>query len=132
MTAMMVAFVAYLAQYVAEFASLTAMALGHIDLGDTVSWGALAGVFTPLLTSIVQRPNWTKQKRTVVGVLVSVVIGVLTCLADGSLDHAATVLMTLTAVVVASAATYKTLWQPSGIAGGIENATSPQSSKTSL
>lgn len=101
-------------------------ALPQIDLGDTVSWGALAGVLTPLLTSIVQRPTWSKQKRTVIGVLVSIVVGLLTCLADGTLDNAATLLATVTVVIVASAAAYKSLWQPSGVAPSLEHATTPK------
>lgn len=131
MTAMllMVAYVADLASYTV---ALAAMALAHLNLGDTVSWGALAGVFTPLLTSVVQRPNWSKEKRTAWGVVVSIAIGVLTCLADGSLDQAATALMTVTAVIVASATSYKTLWQPGGVAQAIELATTPASVKRTL
>lgn len=127
MTALLM--VAYVADLVSYTTALAAMALAHLDLGDTVSWGALAGVFTPLLTAIAQRPLWSGPKRTVVGVLISVVIGVLTCLADGTLDQAATALMTVTAVIVASATTYKTIWQPVGLAGGIENATTPRSQR---
>lgn len=130
MTALlMVAYVAHLAQYATAFAAqvgqLAVLALGHITLGDTASWGALLGVFTPLLTSIVQRPTWSGPKRTVVGVVVAVLIGVLTCLADGTLDQATTVLATVTVVVVASATTYKTLWKPSGVVGKLEAATTP-------
>jgi hypothetical protein len=116
----------YALAFVAHVAQI-AQSLPQIDIGDTVSWGALAGVFTPLLTSIVQRPTWSKPKRTIIGVIVSVVIGLFTCLADGTLDNAATLLATVTVVVVASAAAYKGLWQPSGVAPGLERATTPDS-----
>jgi hypothetical protein len=129
MTALlMVAYMAHLAQYATTLAAqvgMLALALAHIDLGDTAAWGLLAGVITPLLTSVVQRPTWSSRKRTVWGVVVSVVIGVLTCLADGTLDHATTVLATVAAVVVVSATTYKALWKPSGVTDSIEVATTP-------
>lgn len=129
MTAMLL-MVAYMADLATLTTALAVMALGNIELGDTVSWGILAGVFTPLLTSIVQRPTWSKGKRTAWGVVVSIVIGLLTCLTDGTLDQATTVLATVAAVVLAAATAYGNLWKPSGVAGAIENATTPQHAKT--
>ena len=94
-------------------------------LGDTVSWALLAGVFTPLLTSLAQQPRWTGAVRVVVGIVISVVVAVLTLLANGSLnDGAQTVLSIVALVVVTSAASYKAIWQPSGVAPKLENATS--------
>lgn len=129
MTALLL--VGYVAHLPGVVSALTAdltyvvLALPHIDLADTVSWGVLLGVFTPLLTAIVQRPTWSRPKRTVIAVVISIVLGLLTCLADGTLGQAETVLATVAAVVLASATAYKTLWQPVGVAGTIELATTP-------
>jgi hypothetical protein len=92
---------------------------------DTVSWGLIAGVLTPLLTSLAQQPKWSSRRRAVVGAAVSVLVGILTCLLNGDLGNGQTVLSTIAAVLVASMTTYKGLWKPTGVAGGIETATSP-------
>ena len=96
---------------------------------DSAQWLILAGVLTPLITSVVQQPKWTGTVRTIVGVVASVVIGVLTLLANGTLndvlnDGASTWLSLLALVVGAAAAAYKTIWVPMGVAPKIENATS--------
>lgn len=93
---------------------------------DTASWALLAGFLTPLLTSVVQQPQWSRTVRTVVGVLASVVTGVITLLANGAFnDGPQTVLSILALVVVTSGASYRTLWGPVGVAPKIETATSP-------
>lgn len=120
-TAALCAFALTAPAYAADGANAT----GNKALLDTASWALLAGVLTPLLTSLAQQPRWTGSTRTVVGVLISVVIGVVTLLANGSLnDGAQTVLSVIALVVVTSAAAYKTIWQPMGVAPKIENATS--------
>lgn len=96
---------------------------------DSAQWLILAGVLTPLVTSIAQQPRWTGTVRTIVGMVAAVVVGVLTLLANGTLDNvlnsgASTWLSLLALVVGASAAAYKTIWQPIGLAPKIENATS--------
>lgn len=94
-------------------------------LGDTASWALLAGFLTPLLTSVVQQPTWTSRTRTLVAVVASVIVGVVTLLANGSFnDGPQTVLSIVALVVVTSATAYKTIYVPSGIAPAIENATS--------
>lgn len=101
---------------------------------DSTQWLLIAGVLTPLITSVVQRPTWPERVRVVVGVVAAVVIGVLTLLANGTLgavlnDGAHTWLSLLALVIVASATAYKTLWKPSGVALAIENATTPASQR---
>lgn len=126
---LVVAYVADLVSYTtalaAQAAAFVAMALPHVALDDTVSWGIFAGVFTPILTSIAQRPTWTPRTRTLVGLGISVVIGVLTCLTDGTFTHTKTLLATVAAVTLVSVTTYKGLWKPSGVAPKIESATTP-------
>jgi hypothetical protein len=95
---------------------------------DTVSWGLIAGVVTPWLTSIVQQPRWSNRTRAWVGAGISVVIGILTCLVNGDLhaQEGQTVLATVAAVLVASQAAYSQLWKPTGVSPAIESATSPK------
>ncbi|MCX5070837.1 hypothetical protein OOJ91_33875 [Micromonospora lupini] len=76
---------------------------------DTPSWALLVGVVTPFLVSIVNQPQWSKPVRQTVAVLVAVVLGVLGCLADGTLGDGMTVLQVITVVAVASHAAYKTV-----------------------
>lgn len=97
------------------------------NLSETASWGLIAGVLLPLLTSVVQQPKWTNRTRVFVGWGLALVAGVLTCLANGTLDNfdtsPETVLGTIALVMVASQATYAG-WKKSGVAPAIENATS--------
>lgn len=124
-----VAYVADLVSYTtaltAQLVAFVAMALPHVALDDTVSWGVFAGVFTPLLISVAQRKTWTGATRTLVGVGISIVIGILTCLSDGTFTHTKTLLATVAAVTLVSVTTYKGLWKPSGIAPALEKATTP-------
>lgn len=124
-----VAYVADLVSYTTALAAHTvafvAMALPHVALDDTVSWGVFAGVFTPILVSIAQRKTWSGPSRTLVGVGISIVIGILTCLADGTFTHTKTLLATVAAVTLVSVTTYHGLWKPSGVAPAIEKATTP-------
>ncbi|WP_431976094.1 hypothetical protein [Micromonospora haikouensis] len=78
-------------------------------LRDTPSWALLLGVANPLLVSLVNQPHWSKPVRQTVAVLVAVVVGVLGCLADGTLGETRTVLQVVAIVAVASHAAYKTL-----------------------
>ena len=99
-------------------------------LADTASWALLAGVLTPLLTSLIQQPRWSPRARTVVAVVVSIAVGVMTLLASGAFkDGAQTILSTIALVVVASAAAHKNIWQPAGVTPAIEKATSPSEPK---
>jgi hypothetical protein len=92
---------------------------------DTVSWGLILGVLTPLATALVQQPRWGTKTRAVVGALVAIVVGVVTCLANGDIESGQTVLATVAVVLVAAQATYKGFWQPTRIAPKVEAATSP-------
>lgn len=92
---------------------------------DTVSWGLIAGVLVPWLTAVVQRP-WCTKARELVAVAHSVVVGMLTCLANGDLVKAPTVLATVAAVLVASQVSYDKLWRHVGVRA-VERATTPGS-----
>ena len=76
---------------------------------DTPSWSLLVGVLTPFLVSIVNQPQWSKPVRQTVAVLVAVALGVIGCLADGSISDGMTVLQVIAVIAVASHAAYKTV-----------------------
>lgn len=96
-------------------------------LADTALWGLLLGLITPALTAVAQQPWFAKKTRHAVGVGVSVVVGLLTVLADGQLANGGVTVATVLAVVAAAEASYKAFWQPTGVAGAIEWTTTPGS-----
>jgi NhaP-type Na+/H+ or K+/H+ antiporter len=99
--------------------------LGQGALADSTTWGLILGTVLPPLTAVVQQPRWTDNQRKIVAVLVAVLAGVLTCLANGALHDGQTVLATVAAVLVASQAAYRGLWKDS-LAAAIERVTSPR------
>ncbi|MBM0201928.1 hypothetical protein JNW90_01495 [Micromonospora sp. STR1s_5] len=78
-------------------------------VSDTPSWALLLGVLNPLLVSLVNQPTWSKPARQTVAIAVAVALGVIGCLADGSIGDGMTVLKVVAVVAVASHAAYKTL-----------------------
>jgi ABC-type thiamin/hydroxymethylpyrimidine transport system permease subunit len=134
MTALL-ALVGLVAALTAKVAALAAVVVAYAAglfgspvVLDTVSWGLILGVLTPLVTAVAQRPRWSTRTRTLVGVGVSIVVGVLTCLANGDIRSGQTVLSTIAVVLVAAQATYLGMWKPSLIAPKLESATSPSPS----
>lgn len=96
---------------------------------DSASWALILSILSPLLISVIQQPKWSKSMRTLVAVLASVVIGIITVLANGGLDLSGgaatqTVLSVVALVFVSSATAYKSLWKPTGVAPAIEARTS--------
>lgn len=98
--------------------------------GNVVLVGLLVGAITPLLTSLIQQPKWSKNLRIGVSVAVSVVIGFLIAAADGKLDNAGDLFSVVIAVIVAAEAFYQKVWKASGVAGAVEKATTLQGNKT--
>lgn len=96
---------------------------------DTASWALILGVLTPILTSVIQQPKWSDQVRSIIAALVSIVVGVVTVLANGGFVDASGSLGIIALVMVSSYATYRNLWKPSGIAPAIESATSPSTGR---
>lgn len=91
-------------------------------LADTASWALILGVITPILTAVVNQPRWSGTTRNIVAVLISGVVGVLTCLANGTIGDGQTLLASLAAVAVAAAASYHLVLPK--IAAAVERATS--------
>lgn len=92
---------------------------------DTASWALIAGVLTPILVSLVQQPRWSQSLRAIVALVVAVIVGVLTVLANGGFADASGSLGIIALVLVASNTAYKTFWKPTGVAPVIEDKTSP-------
>lgn len=95
---------------------------------NAVIVGLLVGAVTPLVTSLVQQPNWSKRVRVVVSLVVSGLIGLAVAGADGSLDPA-NLLPTMIAVWTAAEAFYQKVWKKIGATQAVEKATSLKSSK---
>lgn len=95
---------------------------------DPTAWGVIVGFLLPLVTSVVQQPTWSTRTRVLVSLVASTIVGIVTVLVTtqlGDLDTSPVgILATIAAVITAAEATYQKLWQPSGIAGSIERATS--------
>jgi len=88
-------------------------------------WALIVGTVLPPLLAIVQQPIWTQTLRTFVLVVASLVAGAGTAYFAGQLDGT-DITTSVLIVLVTGIATYKGLWQSSGIAPAIEAATSPK------
>jgi hypothetical protein len=97
---------------------------------NVVLVGLLVGAVTPLLTSLVQQPKWSKRTRIGVSAAVSVLIGFAIAAADGKLGSPGDVFSIIGAVLVAAEAFYQKLWKATGVAGAVENATTLKARKT--
>lgn len=99
-----------------------------MDTTEIVAIVASVGLLTPLLTAVVEQPQWSTRTRTALSVAVSIVVGIVTYIGTHGLvlDSPAAVVAVVIGVILASAAAYQTLWQPSGIARAVEHRTSPQ------
>lgn len=84
------------------------------------------GGLLPILTSVVNQPQWSTRTRTIMSVLVSVLAGLVAYVAEFGfvLDSPSGIVATVVGVILASATAYKTLWKPIGVAPAIEVATS--------
>ncbi len=97
---------------------------------DTIATGSAVGGLLPLLTAVVQRPEWSVRAKKIVAFVTALVGGVITVASVGGLDqfrHGLPTLATLAAVVATSQSTYDLIWKPTSIAPAIEAVTSPKS-----
>lgn len=85
------------------------------------------GGLLPLLTSVVEQPQWSARTRTVMSVIVSIIAGIVTYVSAEGLhfESPSAIVATVVGVIITSAAAYKTLWKPTGTTQAIEDATSP-------
>jgi hypothetical protein len=87
--------------------------------------GAAVGAVTPVLVSVLSRPEWTKRQRTVLTVGVSVVLGAAVTLSNSTIEGPADYLMVMLALYTACETFYQKFYKLTGLATVIEAATSP-------
>lgn len=92
--------------------------------GDVAQWGIIVGIVLPLVTALFQQPQFTPTVRRVVAVVVAVAAGLGTAYFNGEIGDTSSIVASVAAVLVASQATYLTLW--ARLAPAIEDATSPR------
>lgn len=93
-----------------------------MTLEQTVALILAVGTLLPLVTSIIQQQTWSNRTRTIVGVGMSVLAGLVTYVASNGLviNNATGILTTVVGVVIAAIAAYNGIWKPSGVAKSIE------------
>jgi hypothetical protein len=96
---------------------------------EAVTTGSAVGALLPLLTAIVQQPQWPARGKKIVATLVAILGGLVTVASVGGLEqfqHGVPTLGTMAAVLAVSQSTYDLIWKPSRIAPAIEAATNPR------
>lgn len=86
-------------------------------------WNLIVGFLAPNLIAVVQQPKFTPAIRATIMFAASVVGGVVTALLNDQFNFE-DVLGSILIVGVSAITFYKGLWKPTGVATGIENATS--------
>ncbi|MGW2920431.1 hypothetical protein ACWDBF_21570 [Streptomyces angustmyceticus] len=94
-----------------------------MHLTDSQLWAAALGYLLPPVIAIVQQPRWTGAVKALLMLLVAVVVGLGTAYFNDQFTGKSIVTCMLTAAIAIGVA-YHTVWRPSGIAPGIEAATS--------
>ena len=90
---------------------------------DAQLWAAGLGFVLPPVIAIVNQPRWAGPVKALFMLAVAAVVGLGTAYFNGDFDGKPIVTCMLIAAVVIGTA-YHTVWRPSGIAPGIERATS--------
>lgn len=87
-------------------------------------WSALVGGFAPLLVAVIQQPSWSRQRRAIVTLIASLILGVGTAYFNTQLNGRG-ILSSVLVVAFAAWTSYLGLWKPTRVAPAIEAATSP-------
>ena len=90
---------------------------------DSELWAAVLGYLLPLAIAIVNQPRWSGAVKGLFMLLVATADGLGAAYFNGEFSGKNIVTCLLTAAVAIGVA-YHTVWKPSGIAPGIEHATS--------
>ncbi|WP_406156997.1 hypothetical protein [Streptomyces canus] len=93
---------------------------------DAELWAAGLGFILPPVIAIINQPRWSGAVKALFMLAVAAVVGLGTAYFNGEFDGKPIVTCMLVAAVVIGTA-YHTVWRPSGIAPGIEQATSTNS-----
>ncbi|MBV1940779.1 hypothetical protein KUF83_30050 [Streptomyces sp. BV286] len=93
-----------------------------------VGTGSAVGGIMPLITAVVQRPEWSARNKKIVAAVMALLAGVVTVAAAGGLEqfqHGVPTLSAIGAVLAVSQSAHDLIWKPSGLAPAIESITSP-------
>ncbi|MFD9248368.1 hypothetical protein [Streptomyces bottropensis] len=96
---------------------------------ELVGTGSAVGGLMPLVTAVVQRPEWSVRAKKIVAAVMALIAGVVTVAADGGLEqfeHGVPTFATIAAVLAVSQSAHDLIWKPTGIAPAIESVTSPK------
>ncbi|MEU6347228.1 hypothetical protein ABZ883_40550 [Streptomyces sp. NPDC046977] len=91
---------------------------------DAQLWAMFLGVVAPPVIAVVQQPRWTAPAKAFVMVLFAFGIGIGTAYYNGQFTGH-TIAACVMIAVIATGAAYHAVWRPTGVAPGIESATSP-------
>jgi Tfp pilus assembly protein PilO len=94
-----------------------------MPLSDPELWAAALAVVLPPIIAVVNQPRWSGAVKAIFALLVATIVGLGTAYFNGGFNGRTIISCILIAVIVIGT-TYHTLWKPSGIAPGIERATS--------
>ncbi|MEV6833465.1 hypothetical protein AB0N17_02870 [Streptomyces sp. NPDC051133] len=94
-----------------------------MPLSNPELWAAALAVVLPPIIAIVNQPRWSGAVKGLFMLLVAAADGLGTAYFNDSF-HGRTIVSCILLAVIVIGATYHTLWRPSGIAPGIEQATS--------
>ncbi|MEU0207336.1 hypothetical protein [Streptomyces canus] len=97
-----------------------------MPLSDAELWAAALAVVLPPIIAIVNQPRWSGAVKGLFMLLVATLDGLGTAYFNDSF-HGRTIVGCILLAVIIIGATYHVLWKPSGIAPGIERATSTNS-----
>lgn len=92
---------------------------------------AIAGILSPFVSAIVNRPSWSTSRRSMVATAVALAIGVVSVAITGGFYEAPWQVwgVQLLGVVGVSQSLYSIILGPSGALQGIERGTTPQSDR---
>jgi hypothetical protein len=98
-----------------------------MTIEQTVALILAIGTLLPLVTAIVQQKHWSSRTRTIIGVGMSILAGLVAWVSTHGLEVSDLpgILATVLGVTIAALAAYEGVWKPSGLANVIEVATSP-------
>lgn len=94
-----------------------------MPLSNAELWAAALGYVLPPAIAIVNQPRWSNAIKGLFMLLVAVADGLGTAYSNDAF-HGKTIVSCMLTAAIAIGVAYHTVWKPSGIAPGIEQATS--------
>ena len=94
-----------------------------MPLSNPELWAAALAVVLPPVIAIVNQPRWSRAVKGLFMLLVATLDGLGTAYFNDQF-HGRTIVSCIMLAVIVIGTTYHVLWKPSGIAPGIERATS--------